>query len=299
MQLEEKRKETKGLEDRVSQYEGRERDYAQTLLCVNRLWEQLNADLQHMCTVVLAGSEIAEEDGLQQVSYVIRDPFLRRLIMADPRAAKAVQDKQKHLESEQTQAETALRERSSNTQALLATLLATVQQLKAGQDKMANELASCSGDEVVRKEMSRVTAEASSLKQQLDTLRALQRPAEEQLKLAEDRQLELEERIKKLQNELADTEQELSNVQRKLFTVKNSSGAAGLGPAPALVGLPAGAGPSTVGGRGGGGAGVAGLPDDHSAEELADLKQLLNKRTADLEKEKEMHMKMQRYVVGG
>lgn len=45
-QLQQKQAETRALSAKVATYEGKEEEYAQTLLCVNRLWEQLGHDVQ-------------------------------------------------------------------------------------------------------------------------------------------------------------------------------------------------------------------------------------------------------------
>ncbi len=53
VQLEEKRRETRELEQRLEAQEEKERNYAQTLLCVDRLWHQLDQDVQHLCDTAL------------------------------------------------------------------------------------------------------------------------------------------------------------------------------------------------------------------------------------------------------
>jgi hypothetical protein len=60
-QLEVQRKEITELESKVEELKKKEGDYADTLLCVNRLWNQLQSDIQLLCT--RAGQSKEEKDG--------------------------------------------------------------------------------------------------------------------------------------------------------------------------------------------------------------------------------------------
>lgn len=96
VQLEEKKRESRLLQDRVSVLEAREQEYAQTLLTVNRCWEQLQDDLQ----AVWRAAALSEPPGPASTSgsdddapAVITDPFLRKLLAgANASLMKEAQD---------------------------------------------------------------------------------------------------------------------------------------------------------------------------------------------------------------
>lgn len=58
-QLEVQRKEITELESKVEELKKKEGDYADTLLCVNRLWNQVQSDIQLLCTRAGQGEEKA------------------------------------------------------------------------------------------------------------------------------------------------------------------------------------------------------------------------------------------------
>lgn len=272
IQLEEKRKENKYLQEKVNQYEAREQEYAQTLLCVNRVWDQLQRDVEHLCTTSglpngANGQEgEASGSGRQQetppIPANITDPFLRRLLSgADAPTIKLVQDGCKYMAADYSEVEEALVARADACKAALANLLRHLQQQPTPD------------------------VDQAKLKEQLQHQAAQQRILADKLKLADDRYLETQQQLKKLQNELADCEQELSNATRKYIALKGQGEAAGGGEQ----------------GQGSGGGSAKGTPapgiaNEEAQEELTELRELLNKRTAELEKEQEGHLKTQRCV---
>lgn len=72
IQLEEKRQNTKLLEDRLAGLEAREQEYAQTLLCVNRLWQQLDSDVLHMLQLAqLSGGTCSGEKHIYSLNLAL------------------------------------------------------------------------------------------------------------------------------------------------------------------------------------------------------------------------------------
>lgn len=72
IQLEEKRQNTKLLEDRLAGLEAREQEYAQTLLCVNRLWQQLDSDVLHMLQLAqLSGGTCSGENPVYSLNLAL------------------------------------------------------------------------------------------------------------------------------------------------------------------------------------------------------------------------------------
>lgn len=301
-QLEEKRREHRVLQDKLAGFEGREAEYAQTLLCVNRLWAELAQDLHHLCAAAaLQPLATADENGsggpgavagsghapsaacapAAKLPASITDPFLRQLLAgADARTIKDVADGCKQLEREQTEVEAHLVARTHSTKGQLASLLQHIEHLQQQQPggKEQNEVA--------------------RLQALLNKQAAQHRTLSSQVQLADDRWLEGQEQIKKLQNELADAEQELSNFQRKLHSIKTSNELAAREAAAATPQqAPA---PPTPSGSLQPNASLTPAPSlpvqEDVADEVKELQQLLNKRTEELDKECKLHMDTRRCV---
>ncbi|GLI67633.1 hypothetical protein VaNZ11_011881 [Volvox africanus] len=316
VQLEEKRKASKALEDKVAAYEQKEQEYEQTLLCVNRLWSQFTSAISHLCSS-LAGHVDLRPPATPQGAVAMRDPFLQRLV-SDSAQAKPFVDFQKRVDLELTDVEHALQERARGCKDALAAVLDAVRSIHARQEDLSAKMceiatapaSSPSGlQQLLQAENVRLDSEAAALRRELDAVRAQQMCTSEELRLAEDRRIEAEERIRQLQNELADTEQELSNVQKKYFTLKNSGGgAAGGGAGGAAAVAASGGGGEAVAASSGGpsrqGSLLSALPSGAAAsvvegssdmlDEVAELQALLAKRTADLEREREAHLRTRR-----
>ncbi|EFJ46479.1 hypothetical protein VOLCADRAFT_92990 [Volvox carteri f. nagariensis] len=316
VQLEEKRKTSKALEDKVAAYEQKEQEYEQTLLCVNRIWSQFTVAISHLCTSLAGHADL-------------RPPATP----SGAAAAKPLLDAQKRVDAELTDVELALQERARGCKDALAAVLDAVRSIHTRQEELSARLReavtvpqasspSAAVQPLLQAENARLVSETTTLRRELDAVRAQHTCASEELRLAEDRRIEVEERIRQLQNELADTEQELSNVQKKYFTLKNSGGGAaggGAGGGGAAVGggtggdgggpsrqgsllaaLPSaggsGSGAAAANGAGGSAAAPAGVTEGGSdvLDEVAELQALLAKRTADLEREREAHLKTRR-----
>ncbi|KAF5843039.1 hypothetical protein DUNSADRAFT_2652 [Dunaliella salina] len=295
-QLEEKRREHRVLQEKLNSFEGKEQEYAQTLLCVNRLWGELSHDLQHLCASAALPSPADANGGVEDgargqgscskgapVPASITDPFLRHLLAgADARTMKEVADGCKQLEKEQTEVEQLLVARASGTKRQLTHLLKLIEQ----QHHHQKQSDSAHGEQEQQQQQNvRLQAQVNHLVAQHRTLTA-------QLQASDDRWLEGQEQIKKLQNELADAEQELSNAQRKLFTIKSSNDmAAKDAPATPAAARTGSGTPGTT---------AAATPAPSApvqadmADELQELQHLLQKRTAELDKERELHMKTSR-----
>ncbi len=133
VQLEEKRKAFRTLENKVSNYESKEQAYEQTLLCVNRLWDQFLGSISHLCAS-LAGDADVKPPAPTDKAPAVKDPFLQRLV-ADWTTAqlKPVVDAQKRLDAELSEVEGALAERARGCKESLATVLDTIRSLHAKQ----------------------------------------------------------------------------------------------------------------------------------------------------------------------
>jgi hypothetical protein len=138
LQLEEKRRENAELEERLAGLEESQADYAHTLLCVRRLWDQLDADVVALVTdaeLLLddgAGPAGAEGslDSARLATVKARDPFLGALLQAaaDPAAINAAAAATADISCELSDVEAALHERSRASQKALASLLHIMRQ---------------------------------------------------------------------------------------------------------------------------------------------------------------------------
>eukprot|EP00798_Chlamydomonas_sp_ICE-L_P003932 gene3932-14009_t len=279
--LEEKRRESKVLEERVVKSEHRENEYVETLLTVDRIWDQLSQDIVTACSA--SNNGVAEDDGKSAgatttaSSTSITDPFLRRLLRAaDPAALKPVQDACKKLDAGRGDVETALQDRAQGTKSALSKLLARVQEITDKQDATTAQLLAMAPDAALRAECKRLTSESGALRRQLDAGRALQRCMNEQMHSLESRHVQLEETLRKTQNELGDTEQELSNSQRKYHALKTDAGAN----AHANCKQEAVA--------------VKTENDSTKQDELRDLRDVLAKRSSELDSMREQNLRSQR-----
>lgn len=309
VQLEEKRKASKALEDKVAAYEQKEQQHEQTLLCVNRVWSQLTSAISHLCSSLAGHADLRPPATAPSGAAAVRDPFLQRLI-SDSTLTKPFVDSQKRLDAELTDVEQALQERARECKDGLAAVLDAMRTIHSRQEEHSSKLRDAAGASApqLQADNVRLVLEATALRRELDALRAQHTCASDELHLAEDRRVEAEERIRKLQNELADTEQELTNVQKKYFTLKNIGGGAagavaasdGSGPSrqsSLVVALPSLGGVPSVTNGSAATVMVEGGTLEMS-DEVAELQALLAKRTADLEREREGHLKTKRWVGG-
>lgn len=113
-QLSSKKEQIQALEANVQKYEEEKKKFADTLLCVNRIWQQFNSDVQTLCVrnrggapdsagpadaadppaAAAAGDAEAEDDPLVWDSF---DPFLARLLQGD--AASSSRELKKHTQT--------------------------------------------------------------------------------------------------------------------------------------------------------------------------------------------------------
>lgn len=305
-ELQEKARVTKALHERVQAFESKQEDYAQTLLCVDRIWRQLNTDVRHMAVLAAAGAPGPEDtDDAPSTSEPlsrVADPFLEALLRSDSGAVKAVQDQLKGVQARQNQVELVLQQRASITKERLTRLLHLVQTLRASEEQLTSQLASGSTDEVLKQQCLKITAEHAALQKQLTSMGAAHRSAQEAAQFAQAREQEAKEKIKSLHREVADLEVALANANRKLST----DGQAASQQQPQQQALPNGGPPSSAppppppasaapSGRASmeppavkQEEGVA------SSAELEDAHALVALRDAELDRERERHMKTQK-----
>ncbi len=203
LQLEEQRRESNELKERLAAHEAREAEYSQTLLCVKRLWEQLNSDVQHMCN-------LAGQDPLQAARYPAAaeasagpldgdDPFLGALLAgADEGVVARVQQAREELSEDTTAVEDALVAQSEATRRALSQLLGLI---RGGANGFAGQAPPASA---------------------LDAAAAEQRVLSEQCALYRDRLRASEARIKQMEEHAYDQQQDLSSANRKIAALQQT-----------------------------------------------------------------------------
>ena len=278
-QLENYKQQISGLEATISKHESASKERADTLMCINRIWDELNKDITYLCQrsglgdAAAAGTgDSGEAPGLEGIS----DPYLRRLLSGEPQAVKKVQANHKSLLEDFSESEKVLVERSNTTKEALSKVLAHLQQLPPCSIQSNDD-------------------PAEHLQQQLDAAKALQRSTEALLKQADDRLYEAEENMKQVKNDLADKEYEMQALQRKLMRAKQDAAAASSSQGgKAGTPPPAVAGSSSAAAAASNKLGSVGSDVEEMQERLRELQQMLELRNTDVEKEQQAHQKAAR-----
>ncbi|KAF8059995.1 HUB2 [Scenedesmus sp. PABB004] len=277
------------LDGSVTKHEEQRKAYADTLLCVNRAWEQLNADVALLLERAgaagpggaggppagdAAAAAAAAADGAAPppsaaAGWEGADPFLERLLAGQPAPAvgKAVKKAVAGYAGELSDVEAALHARAAATQAALGRLLDALRVAAADADARAAALRGAAPDAALSAANAALADEAARLRGQLDAAAALQRATAAQLAQAEDRAFAAEENLKSIKNDLADKEYALQAAQRKLQCAKQQqqqqAAAAPSGGATASgggAGGGSGSGPPGSGACDGGGGSNGGAP---------------------------------------
>eukprot|EP00879_Flechtneria_rotunda_P018047 GHRR01018916.1.p1 GENE.GHRR01018916.1~~GHRR01018916.1.p1 ORF type:complete len:345 (+),score=138.01 GHRR01018916.1:206-1240(+) len=307
-----------GLESNVSKYEDERKRYADTVLCVNRLWEQFNIDVQALvsrCTgQPLPDAARASTSDQSQEPWERFDPFLRRLLASEEANLKQIKRNAQDYQEDLSDVEKALHARSTVSLQALSGLLDLIVQRTALATANQQNLQQLTSDEALNQANQQLQTEVSSLQQQLNACHALQRSTQALLQQSEDRAFEAAENLKSIKNDLADKEYALQAAQRKLQRLKQQQQQEPAGPLqqhpltsqPSGISLPA-AGAADPAGRASTSGGSAATPAaaggtvvEHGTAveelqaQLAQLQELLEQRTAEAEAEAEAHSNAQR-----
>lgn len=274
------------LEDTLVARDKEQKEYVQTLQCVDRLWRQLDGDVARLAAeaageplpsplaeaaAAAAGSAAATAepppgwDGL--------DPFLRRLL-ADPACHKAVKRYVLDHAANLSEVEQALHARSAGTLEALGAMADTLRTARAAAAARVEHLAAAAPDEAARAAAAEVAAEVAALRAQVDGMVAQQRSAAALVRQYSDRTTEAEEALRSTRNDLADKEMLLSQAYQKAESLKQQlAAAAAVGGGAGAGGSQGGAAPGAAGassGGGGGGSGAHGFAGDAAPASAAD-----------------------------
>lgn len=262
-QLQVQRNQISDLESKLEQQDAKRDAYADTLLTVNSLWNQLNTDIRFLSSrcVQACGKDEAQPDScaaaqpsencvagvandtkvtlqatvkdLQDKKHKsgdAADPFLYALLRGEELGVKEVLGRQEDINGYATEVEQQLRKRAAATSASLAALL---RQIDAAW--LAARTAALSGaPQDAQQQLRDLQQECVRLSAATDAGAALRRALNAQLQQANAHSLLQDTKIKELENELADCLDELRAVQRKLVVARNAS--ADVKPAAAAAG---------------------------------------------------------------
>ncbi|KAK9831868.1 hypothetical protein WJX81_003988 [Elliptochloris bilobata] len=316
-QLGAQRKQVDDLEAKVDEAEKKQNGYVETLACVDRLWRQLNADVAFLAARACTGDCDAAECALSisaeppqpckagNGQVETEDPFLERLLRGgDDKAAALVRAQAAEIRDESTDVEAALAARSAGTSAALARLVDAIDAARARSTAAAEHAAQPNGADAEDGKLQGALREAAAARRAADAQKAVNRVLQERVGMLEDQCTKDDRVIRDLRNDAADRAEELAATQRKLFALRDQNDAAGvLSPAAPSLGAPRRSlGPprdSAAGGGGGGGGGgvaaeAAAAEAAAAAAEAAEAMALLEKRTAELDAEREAGLRLQR-----
>lgn len=256
------------LEQKITALKEEQSSYADVLLCVNRFWDQLNEDVAYLCKRLAEFSEAASDE----LQKRIPDPFLWQLVAGHSRAEKEVRDREEELFRDASDVEKALTRRSQQMHTALSKLVERMTADRTSQP--AAQLQEQDGQL-----QSELDSQLKALQQEVDAQYALNRILKAQIKQVDDKLALNEKATRDIANELADKTQMLSTARRKNFELQ------GGGQLSTQASLPAA--PSRQDSY------RAHITPDSLAAGGSSLDPL-TKRTAELEKERESNILLQR-----
>ena len=287
-QLEVKRDEFADLNRRHEQLLAKQASYQDNLLIVDRVWKQVNGDIQALAERATgnSASENAHVDLLQQESKIdcdiFDDPFLARLLQSDAPLHSATQQSLKSLQSDASEMEKTLRRRMSNTVESFAKVLDNVRKGQQQRAELAQQIEQHQlPDSAAATATMQLSEEVHSLQQTVDSQQAYIRTLEANLAQTDDEFVKHKEQIRDMNNQLADLDEQLAKA-RKFQRAMN-------GQHPAAVPKPESSLPN----------GAAAPPSDNQTQQgapkqafmltksLEETEQLLGKRESELEQERE------------
>jgi chromosome segregation ATPase len=290
---------------------------AESYLCINRLWEQLNDRLQHLATrldVQIIQKELGDADVtvVATAAQAISDPYLTRLLLGDPASFKAVKKAHSSLQQGLSDAERELSERSTATTDAFARVLEVVQQQTRYSSSLATQIASSAADATLKQENQRLAADLVRLQQQLDGSHAKALSASQLLKGRENQLTVVQQQYKQADADLADKnsqydllrcklqelQQKVTKAEAEAAIAKAEAAAANAAAAKPVLINPSNAQATDPGAAAAGPSSTAAAPPADPAavapdvqEQLADLQRLCDQRAAALEAERLEHVK--------
>lgn len=223
-QLEVKRDEVADLNRKYEQLVDKQSSYENTLLVTDRLWNQVNSDIQTLAervTGVIPPKTLPDhcmnraDAGSKQILHTSLDPFLHRLLQADPSLTVATQQSYRSLLADASALELALRKRLSSTLEVFATVLDEIHKGRQQRLQDAAELQSApQADNSSGTPSNSLAQEAESLQKTVDGQQAYIRTLEASLAQTDDEFVKHKEQIRDMNNQLADLDEQLAKARK-------------------------------------------------------------------------------------
>ncbi len=298
-QLEVKRDEFADLDRRHQQLVAKQASYQDNLLIIDRLWKQVNGDIQALAeraTGVPASldppdhSIKREHADSKDCSDVSEDPFLARLLQSDAALFGASQQSLKSLWTDASELEQILRRRLTSTVESFGRVLDAI---RKGQQQRAEQAQQIEQQRLPDSAAATTTKDLANdiqnLQRTVDGQQAYIRTLEANLAQTDDEFVKHKEQIRDMNNQLADLDEQLAKARKSQRAVNGQHPAV----AKAEPSLPNSAASSVPLGQP-----QHSLPKEAFllTKSLEESEQLMSKRESELEQEREAGIKMARYV---
>lgn len=296
-QLEVKRDEFADLDRRHQQLVAKQASYQDNLLIIDRLWRQVNGDIQAL-TERATGEPVlkAEPDysmkpetvDTKEGADIKEDPFLARLLQSDASMVGVTQQSLKLLWTDASELEVLLRKRLNSTVESFAKVLDAIRQGQQQRAEQAQQIEQQQlPDSASATTTQRLANDIHNLQRTVDGQQAYIRTLEANLAQTDDEFVKHKEQIRDMNNQLADLDEQLAKARKSQRTVNGQHPAV----AKAEVSLPNGAAQSASSVEA-----QKGLPKEAFllTKSLEETEQLMSKRERELEQEREAGIQLAR-----
>ncbi len=296
-QLEVKRDEFADLDRRHQQLVAKQASYQDNLLIIDRLWRQVNGDIQAL-TERATGEPVlkAEPDNsmkrelvdTKEGADIKEDPFLARLLQSDASMVGLTQQSLKLLWTDASELEIILRKRLNSTVESFAKVLDAIRQGQQQRAEQAQQIEQQQlPDSASATTTKRLANDIHNLQRNVDGQRAYIRTLEANLAQTDDEFVKHKEQIRDMNNQLADLDEQLAKARKSQRAVNGQHPAV----AKAEASLPNGAAQSASSAEA-----QKGLPKEAFllTKSLEETEQLMSKRERELEQEREAGIQLAR-----
>ncbi|KAL0028332.1 hypothetical protein WJX77_000287 [Trebouxia sp. C0004] len=298
-QLEVKRDEFADLDRRHQQLFAKQASYQDNLLIIDRLWRQVNGDIQAL-TERATGEPVLkakpdncmkrEQVDTKEGADVNEDPFLARLLQSDASMVGITQQSLKLLWTDASELEVILRKRLKSTVESFAKVLDAIRQGQQQRAEQAQQIEQQQlPDSASAATTKRLANDISNLQRTVDGQQAYIRTLEANLAQTDDEFVKHKEQIRDMNNQLADLDEQLAKARKSQRIVNGQHPAA----AKADGSLPDGAAQSASSAQA-----QKGLPKEAFllTKSLKETEQLMSKRESELEHEREAGIQLAREI---
>lgn len=297
-QLEVKRDEVADLNRRHQQLVAKQASYQDNLLIVDRLWKQVNGDIQALAeraTGTPAAKTAPEHDVLRGNTKSdcdsFEDVFLGRLLQSDISTHSATQQSLKSLQSDASELEVTLRKKLSGTVESFAKVLDEVRKGQQHRAELAQQIEQQQlPDSLSATNTKRLADDIQSLQRAVDSQQAYIRTLEANLAQTDDEFVKHKEQIRDMNNQLADLDEQLAKARKAQRAVNGQHPAAVPTAEASLPNGCASVSPESLPQQG------APKQAFMLTKSLEETEQLLGKREAELEREREAGIALARFV---